>query len=559
MVSQRYRWRRALLGIVALLATVAVLLFGTFWLIDFFGLHQGESGLLASAGSTRAASGPLGRLLAFDPGTLQNALGNLAQIIAAVLGIAITVVSIVVQLAATRYTPRVADMFFRDRTNLAVMGFFVVACINAVWVSLVVSRDYVPVVTVLATVAIVTVSLLALIPYFAYVFDFLDPEKVIARIGQQTLRSALGDPRVTVPEGADELDARQGQTVVSMEQLADVAVNALAQKDKLIASDALSALRRVIVDYLPQKARLYPAWFVIGPGLRGNPDLVALAPGSLNDLDAARAWLEWKGLRQMRGVFGEALKSMPQMAHVVAIETRYVGEAALGAGDRAVVALAVKFMNTYLRAALNARDVATAYNVLNQYRQLAEAMLNVRDDRSTADLAQIAIYFKYYAQLAHGMGLGFVTETAAYDLGALCERAATLEAPAHDRLLATFLEIDKEAEDTAQEKALRGVRKAQAKLAAYYLLAGTERRARQIFEDMKLEDSDRLRSIRDEMLAITSKDFWEIIDRGANFDYIDDERKVNLREFFNWFSELGAFGGAGDASARGQSPAGGSL
>jgi len=63
---------------------------------------------------------------------LQNELGALAQIIVAVLGIAITVVSIVVQLAATRYTPRIADMFFRDKTNLAIIGFFVVACLNAV-------------------------------------------------------------------------------------------------------------------------------------------------------------------------------------------------------------------------------------------------------------------------------------------------------------------------------------------------------------------------------------------------------------------------------------------
>jgi hypothetical protein len=551
MVSQRYRWRRALLGILALLASVACLLFGTFWLIDFFALHGGAA---ANGG------GPIDRLLAFDPDTLQNALGNLAQIIAAVLGIAITVVSIVVQLAATRYTPRVADMFFRDRTNLAVMGFFVVSCIDAVWVSLSVSRDYVPVVTVVGTVAVVTASLLALIPYFAYVFDFLDPEKVIARIGHHTLRAALGDrPRAAAPEGAAELDARQGQTVTSMEQLADIAVNALAQKDKLIASNALSALRRVLVNYLPQKPRLSPAWFVIGPGLRGNPDLVALAPGSLIELDSARSWLEWKGLRQMSGVFGEALKSMPQMAHVVAIETRYVGEAALAAADRAVIGLAVKFMNTFLRAALNARDVGTAYNVLNQYRQLAEAVLASRDERATDDLAQIATYFKYYAQLAHGMGLGFVTETAAYDLGALCERAATLNAPAHDRLLASFLEIDKEPEDQSQEKALRGVRKAQAKLAAYYLLVGAEPRARQIQADMRVETTDRLRSIRDEMLSITSKDFWEIIDRGANFDYIDDERKVKLREFFDWFPQLDAFGGAGAAAvaARGQRPAGG--
>ena len=32
-------------------------------------------------------------------------------------------------------------------------------------------------------------------------------------------------------------------------------------------------------------------------------------------------------------------------------------------------------MNSYLRATLNARDVRTAYNVLNQYRLLVEAML----------------------------------------------------------------------------------------------------------------------------------------------------------------------------------------
>ena len=71
---------------------------------------------------------------------MQNALGNLSQVIAAVLGIVITVVSIVVQLAATRYTSRVADLFFRDRINLGVMGFFVVACIKALWVSFTVAQ-----------------------------------------------------------------------------------------------------------------------------------------------------------------------------------------------------------------------------------------------------------------------------------------------------------------------------------------------------------------------------------------------------------------------------------
>jgi len=544
MVSERNRWRRTrttLIGTLALLAGIAVLLFGAFWLIDFFYLGR------PSGGGAALAPGPWGRLLAFDPDTLQNALGSLAQIIAAVLGIAITVVSIVVQLAANRYTPRVADMFFRDKTNLAVMGFFVISCINAVWVSLAVSRTYVPTATVLSTVMIVTASLLMLIPYFAYVFDFLDPEKVIDRIGQQTLRNALAGARAAradrgpsreAASGAPG-DARQGQTVTSMEQLADIAVNALSQKDKVIASDAIRALRLVIVKYLPEKAALAPAWFAIGKVLHDNPDFVALAPGSLEDLARDRTWLEWKGLRQLRGVFVEALKAMPEMAHVVAIETRYVGEAALEARDEHVFALAVKFMNTYLRAALNARDVRCAYNVLNQYRQLAEATLRARDAVDLERVGEIAVRFKYYAQLAQTMGLGFIAETAAYDLSALCEVACDHGSSVHESLLATFLEIDKEAEDQAQERALRGIRKAQAKLAAYYLLREMTGPARRIFNDMATESTERLRSIRDELLSITAKDFWEVTDRGTNFDYVDEARKAHLRQFFGWFPSLG--------------------
>jgi hypothetical protein len=528
--------RRPLTRTVALLAGSSVTLFAAFWLADYF--------FLGSA-PPRSGVGPVAQLFHFDAETLQNALGNLAQVIAAVLGIAITVVSIVVQLAATRYTSRVADMFFRDRTNLTVMGFFVVACINAVWVSFSVTRDYVPQATIVMTVVTATGSLLILMPYFAYVFDFLDPEKVIARIGQQTLASAVGE-RVAGGDrrgrGAEAIAARQASTVTSMEQLADIAINALAQKDKVIASGAIVALRRVVVAYLPAKPALERSWFEIGPALRENPDFVAMAKDSVEDLAAGRIWLEWKALRQFREVFSEALKTMPEMAHVVAIETRYVGEAALAAGERDVLGMAIKFMNTFLRAALNARDVRSAYNVLNQYRQLGEAMMRSPPGAADLDaaLAEIAGYFKYYAQLARGMGLGFVTETVAYDLCGLCETASDLAAPCHDRLLGVFLEIDKEPETTADEKALRGVRKAQIKLATYYLVRRMESRARAIFQDMALESPDRLRSIRDELLSITSKDFWEVVDRGTNFDYLDDARKEKLREFFGWFGRLEA-------------------
>jgi hypothetical protein len=527
MASDAARPRKSILLPLAMMAGVALSIFAAFWLLDYF--------LGPAAHRTK---GPVGQFFSFDPDTMENALGSLAQVIAAVLAIAITVVSIVVQLAANRYTSRVADMFFRDPINLGVMGFFVVACVDALWVSLSVSKDYIPQTTIAATLVMATASLLVLVPYFAYVFEFLDPEKVIRRIGAHTLESALGGGR-----GQAQLppEARHAQAVGSMEQLAGIAVNALAQNDKVIATDATAALRRVLVDYLPRKPTLDPSWFAISATLRANPDFVAMAKDSAEELARQRTWMEWKGLRQIREVFGKALNSMPEMAHVVAIDTRYVGEAALGCGDREVLSLTVKFMNTFLRAALNARDVRTAYNVLNQYRQLAESMLRGPAD-NTAMLEEVAGYFKYYAQLAHGMGIGFVTETAAYDLCALCEVASDLGAACHDRLLAIFLEIDKEAETKAEERALRGVRKAQAKLATHYLARGLEARAAAIYRDMAHESPERLRSIRDEMLGITSKQFWEVVDRGTNFDYLDDTRKQKLREFFRQFPSLEADG-----------------
>jgi hypothetical protein len=527
--APRQRQRRRSLFTLAALALLAVCVFAAFWLLDYF---------VIDSATAHHKEGPLRQIFDFDAFTMQNALGSLSQVIAAVLGIAITVVSIVVQLAATRYTSRVADLFFRDKINLGVMGFFVIACVESVWVSFVVRSDYVPQATITATVLMSSGSLLILVPYFAYVFDFLDPEKVIARIGVQTLERATARDAT---KRAGTFTERQAQAVSGLAHLADIAVNALGQKDKVIASDASAALRRLLVDYQDRKAGLEPEWFSIGAPLREDPDFVALAADSLDDLGRNRTWLEWKGLRQIREVFGAALDSMPEMAHVVAIDTRYVGEAALGASNREVLALTVKFMNTYLRAALNARDVRTAYNVLNQYRQLAEALLAApleADGWTQATVVEIADHFKYYARLAHGSEMGFVTETVAYDLCALCEVASARRSTCHDRLLAIFLEIDKQPENQAEERALRGVRKAQAKLASYYLGSGEAARARAIFDDMANESAERLRSIRDEMLAITSKDFWEVVDRGTNFDYVSDARKEKLRQFFSGFAAL---------------------
>ena len=107
----------------AILAVAAVVVFWGFYAIDHF----------AAMRSARDAPwGPLQRYLDFDANSVGNAIASLAGVNAAVFGIVITVVSIVVQLTAERYAG-VARMFLRDRVNVLVAAFYVVACVVSVW------------------------------------------------------------------------------------------------------------------------------------------------------------------------------------------------------------------------------------------------------------------------------------------------------------------------------------------------------------------------------------------------------------------------------------------
>jgi hypothetical protein len=292
-----------------------------------------------------------------------------------------------------------------------------------------------------------------------------------------------------------------------------------------------------VVTYLAMKSRAHAAWFEIGEGIRDNPDFVAMDPESLRELEVDHTWLEWKALRQYLGIYAEAQSEMPDINYLIAIDTRYIGEAALARGDRRVLELAFRFMNSYLRAALNARAVRTADNVLNQYRLLVESMIKGGAD----DLAIAGVrHMIYYGRTSYDMQLGFVTETVAYDVSALCEFAHAHRAgnDLDQQMLAMFLELDQPLRLKRQESGLQGIRKAQIKLACYYLAANAEDRARKIAEDMAGEDRERLKAIREQLGRVESKEFWEIIDRGRNFEYMPSRQKDQMDRFFGLLPDV---------------------
>ncbi|HEX7481525.1 MAG TPA: DUF2254 family protein [Polyangiales bacterium] len=469
-----------------------------------------------------------------NPAAAANTLGNAGEIVAAVLAIAITVVAIIVELASNRYTHRVTELFIAEPTNFFVMSLFVVTAVEALWVTMIIDQNNMnaatmPYISIGVTMALLTACLLILLPYFNFVFAYLNPVQIVDRISTHTLEV------IAAKSSKSSIDDRKREASRGVEQLADVAVNAMEHRDKGVSMASVNALKQLAIDYQGVRAGLSPAWFRVEGEIAANPDFVSMDAEVLGEVADRRIWFEMKVLRQYQMVYAEAVNHMRDIAYVIAINTRLLAEEAARQNQIELLHLCMKFFNTYLRAAINAKDVRTAYNVFNQYRLLAQSLLGFKNGTYSVEIAR---YFKYYGLISFSASLPFILETVAYDLCTLNETALDQGSPVVDDLLRLFLRVDKESEGEVQEASLRGVRKAQVKLATYYLLKGEVARARQVFDDMAGEDVTRMASIRDELFGVQSSEYWEITDRGANFDFLPKERKVKLEEFFSWFAGL---------------------
>jgi hypothetical protein len=330
---------------------------------------------------------------------------------------------------------------------------------------------------VLLVIGMTSIGLAAMLPYFAYVFWFLEPGNIIDRLRLHTTRL---NRRGLATRSSHEVDLLQGRVLMQMEEITDIANNSIDGRDKIVAGHAVDALRDFLIDYIENKPQEDRPWYNIGRQLRDNPNFVAMDKVLMRDLEERRLWVEWKTLRQYLGVYNEALESMQEINSLVAIDTRYIGEAAAGKGETELVRTVFRFMNSYLRSAINHGSVRTAYNVLHQYRMMLETLLQLgREDLACEGVSFIG----YYGRVAFEADLDFITQTAAQDIAELCKFSHRHgNAVAEKRILRQLLDLGAEHTTRGNNQlcGLKGVRKAQAKLAVYYLSVGAQANARMI-------------------------------------------------------------------------------
>lgn len=479
----------------------------------------------ATLGNASILVDPGGWLRSVDEAGALEAVSNSAEVVAAVLAIAITVVAIVVELAATRYSHLITRLFMREPVNMAVLGLFLLTTIQCVWTAVTFSHveegAILPHAGFFVTLVLVTVSLLLLLPYIYFVFTFLSPISVIERICDNAV-SAIGLGSKGRVEDAQRL------VLVAVDELQDVSRGAVEQGDRSIAMTGVNGLATLVYDHAVLRSALPEGWFRVNDVVARDPDFISLTDDSVEQVEREQIWLETKVFRQLYSLMAQSAGVARDVANLIGINTGQIARD-LGTDDRRLLDLCIRAFNSYLRISINAQDARTAYYIMDQYRDVAEHLLTLDEQ---ALVLEIAGYFRLYGQVAHRAGMSFLLDAAAYDVVHLIEQAVAADNPVVDELLEVLLELDQEIREEYQEDSLLGVRRSQIQLATLFLARGDEARVNRIVADLKGERTSRLSRIREGLEAEDRPQYWELTDRGANFSYLDPERRRYLRPLF---------------------------
>ena len=454
-----------------------------------------------------------------DPQVAREVMLAVLEVLAGVFAISITVVAIIVQLSATRYTSRVVDLFLADPFNVVIFFVYVVPLIFGFWLANSLGGGNEAPVSTLAFFALSTLAIILVIPYFKYVFYFLQPKHILDNI-TGSVKESLGKA-ITQP---GRIAGIQDEVSNSIRQLNDIALSSLAQSDIVLALQCVDSINQVAVDYLEKKARLPPEWFRIAPN-----HIVGLSEEVWREIVERHTWIEMEIFKQYEITFTTSLRKVRDVNSQVARSLRGIAQAALEHDRGETLDLFIKGMNTLIMYALSERDIRSAVNVLYQYRLLGEALT----DRPVL-VERIAGHLSYYGRNSRQRRIFFVMEVVAYDLRTMIEHVHARDVQGIESLVAIFLGLDNANDHQDSDGSPSGLRKSQALLAAFLIRENRLDLAGRIFKAMSNDPPEFLSQLREELFANQSREFWEIEDRGVSFYYVEELHRESVGKFFSW-------------------------
>lgn len=441
---------------------------------------------------------------------LIDVLSDVSRVLGVVLSMVVALCSIAIPLTANVYTPKLIEIFVGDRTNRAVVSFYVLANALVLW-QLFVIEDAAPASARARTffcLGLTLVALLGIVPYIFYVLRFLIPRSIVRHLEREVLEDFAAAARTT---DDDALAAARAEALENIKYLGNIALRSVDRYDRDTAFEGLRALRAVFDAYETTKPRLPPGWF----DLRES-ELNAIGPELGREVERKRAAIEVAILLELSLLLPLAIARLPEIVAQIASLTRRFGVRTAERRDLGAREMVTLFFNTFLRAALQHKSSDSFYKFVYQYRRFAEEALDVDPEHAR----RIGFFLDYYGHQAVRMGMDYLINVVAYDLAALCDLAYRKQSPCRGAILGILVDLDRDADGLLQ---MPGVIKAQVILAAKLQTRGDEEPARAIVTELKKVPTARLDDAFTQIVSAHDENFWEIADRRRHLDHVEAE------------------------------------
>ena len=455
-----------------------------------------------------------------NPTKLVDILSPIARAYNNVLAMVLATIGLAIPLTANMHTPKLIEMFLKDRINRAVLSFMAAGAAHVLWVEYIIGPKFAPTWAFSVAIIFAIFGWAILLPYFFYVVRFVDPSRLVIRLKDSTMFTLVEVCERTA-------DPSEAQTDVStrVNQIGTIIIKSLDRNDRDVAAEGAWALKLMLDDYDKYKSRMPKEWFKVD-----RADFIGLSDEALEMMTDDRTWFEMKCLQQIEHGFLRALRTADDTVSTFSDVTRVIATRADLHHDEQSIRLCIRFFNNYLRESIKARNLRAVYDVFHQYRRLGRDLV----DRPEL-LRAIGHHFAYYAGMARTSGMLFAPQLALFDLGYVTRRAYERASPASSDLLKIVLSLPHRTANDLHTMAV----KAKLILGGFFVENRLEAEAELVRKNLNDVDLTHIERAELELLA-AERSFFEVTDRQLNLEYVPPERREPLRQFCDTLQSTGA-------------------
>jgi len=440
---------------------------------------------------------------------LVDSLSPMARAYNNVLAMLIATIGLAIPLTANMHTPKLIDLFLKDRINRVVLFVMVLGAANVLWVIYLIGPDFAPMWAFRVAIYGVLFGWAALLPYYFYVMRFLDPSTIIVRLESDALHHV-----VQAKAGKIDVERAQAEVQERLFQIGTIVIKSIDRADRSVAREGIWTLKRIVDGYFEHKPDMDEEWFKVD-----KADFPGMSTPAIEGIAKKHKWMEMHVLYQLLLCYQHALDKAPDAVSAISNVNRTVALKAAERGDTSVISMCVRYFNTFLREALNRGEERAAFDIFYQYRQLAEGLIE-----HPKFIGRIGGFMVTYASVAEDRGLEFVSDLAGFDLEHMMEQAYRAELPVAAELLGNLLELAHERDGEPRPSRVR------AKLiaAGFFIGQGMDSELQRVRDDLADVPKAVVAAACAKLMTIGKRQFWEITDRAVNIEWTDPDRRSDI-------------------------------